>query len=385
MEKSSLRNVLGSLRLRTRWVVAVIAVVLVVAAVTTGVLVSPAGQASAAAQAAASPAQDVAKVLGPSVVNIKVGDGQRYSAEGSGVIYRADGMIITNNHVVTDESTGQPVATIKVTLATGEQLDGTLVGHDPTSEIAVIKVSAGHDLPAATFVKDLPAVGEYAIAIGSPLGYDNSVTLGVVSGLGRQVEGVTGDEATALSNLIQTDAPISPGNSGGALADSNAQVIGINVAYEPPAQTGAVSIGFAIPAATATKVADQIVANGSANNNNSGSNNNGGGSNGTVAPQAYLGVGTIDVTPELQQQYGLSQSSGALIAEVAQGSPAEAAGLQQGDIIVQADGKAVTSTADLFALDQSKKAGDQVQLTVDRNGQVGTVTVTFAERPASAQ
>jgi serine protease Do len=103
-----------------------------------------------------------------------------------------------------------------------------------------------------------------------------------------------------------------------------------------------------------------------------------------VAPQAYLGVGTIDVTPALQQQYGLSQSSGVLIAQVAQGSPAETAGLQQGDIIVQADGKAVTSTADLFAIDQNKKPGDQVQLTVDRGGQVGTVTVTLGERPANA-
>jgi S1-C subfamily serine protease len=324
----------------------------------------------------------VAKVLGPSVVNIKVGYGQQYLGEGSGVVYRADGMIITNNHVVTDQNTGQPVSAIKVTLATGEQLDGTLVGHDPSTEIAVIKVDAGHDLPAATFVKDLPAVGEYAIAIGSPLGYENSVTLGVVSGLGRQVEGATGDEATALSNLIQTDAPSSPGNSGGALADSNSQVIGINVAYEPPAQTGAVSIGFAIPAATATKVADQLINSGGVSN---GGNNSGSGNNGSVAPQAYLGVGTIDVTPELQQQYGLSESWGVLIAEVAPGSPAEAAGLQQGDIIMKADGEDVTSTADLFALDQDKKPGDQVQLTVDRNGQVGTVTVTLGERPADAQ
>jgi serine protease Do len=375
MERTSATRFLRSWPVRTRRVVALVAVVLIVAAVTTGILVSPAGQASAASQATTSPAQDVAKVLGPSVVNIKVGDGQRYSAEGSGVIYRADGLIITNNHVVTDESTGQSVSAIKVTLATGEQLDGTLVGRDPSTEIAVIKVNPGRDLPAATFVKDLPAVGEYAIAIGSPLGYENSVTLGVVSGLARQVDGVTGDAATALSNLLQTDAPISPGNSGGALADSNAQVIGINVAYEPPAQTGAVSIGFAIPAATATKVADQLITNGSVT----------GGGNGSAASQAYLGVGTIDVTPELQQQYGLSQSSGVLIAEVALGSPAEAAGLQQGDIIVQADGKDVTSTADLFTLDQDKKPGDQVQLTVDRNGQVGTVTVTLAERPANTQ
>jgi S1-C subfamily serine protease len=356
-------------------------VVLVIVAITTGILLAPAGDASAAAQQFVSPAQDVAEVLGPSVVNIKVGDAQGYAAEGSGVIYRTDGMIITNNHVVTNEFTGQPVSAITVTLATGEQLKGTLVGHDPTSEIAVIKVSASDDLPAATFVTELPEVGQYAVAIGSPLGYDNSVTLGVVSGLGRQIEGVTGDEATALSNLIQTDAPISPGNSGGALADSNAQVIGINVAYEPPAQTGAVSIGFAIPAATATKVADQLIDTGSTSN----SGTNGSGNNDGLAPQAYLGVGTIDVTPGLQQQYGFSQSSGALVAEVAPGSPAETAGLQQGDIIIEADGKDVTGTADLFAMDQSKKPGDQVQLTVDRDGQVGSMTVTLGERPANVQ
>jgi serine protease Do len=356
------------------WIVGMIALVLIAVAITGGVLLSAPGQASAAAQAYSSPAQDVATVLGPSVVNIKVawgssstafgsGQGQQYSAEGSGVIYRADGMIITNNHVVTDESTGQDVSAIKVTLATGEELDGTLVGRDPTTEIAVIKVNAGHDLPAATFAKELPTVGEYAVAIGSPLGYENSVTLGVISGLSRQVEGATGTAALALSNLIQTDAPISPGNSGGALADSNGHVIGINVAYEPPAETGAVSIGFAIPAPTATSVADQLINNGS-------------------VKQAYLGIGPVDVTPQLQQQYGLSRSSGVLIAQVAPGSPAEAAGLQQGDIIVKADGKDVTSSADLYAIDRDKKPGDQVQLTVDRDGQQSTVTVTLGERPA---
>jgi serine protease Do len=365
MENTSAKRFLGSLPRRTRWVVALLAITLVMVAVT-GVLLGSTGQAAAAAQSNASPAQDVAKVLGPSVVNIKVAWGSSGGAEGSGVIYRADGMIITNNHVVTDESTGNAVSAIKVTLATGEQLDGTLIGRDPTTEIAVIKVNASRDLPAAKFVGQLPTVGEYAVAIGSPLGYDNSVTLGIVSGLTRQVDGATGTEALALSNLIQTDAPISPGNSGGALADASAQVIGINVAYEPPAQTGAVSIGFAIPATTATSVAEQLINNGS-------------------VKQAYLGIGLVDVTPELQQQYGLSRSSGVLVAEVAQGSPAEAAGLQQGDIIVKADGQDVTNSSALYAIDRDKKPGDKVQLSVDRNGQEQSVTVTLGERPASAQ
>ena len=366
MEKTSARRFLGSLPQRTRWVVALVAVAVTVAAVT-GVLLGSTGQAAAAAQPNVSPAQDVAKVLGPSVVNIKVAWGQQqYSAEGSGVIYRADGMIITNNHVVSDANTGNAVSAIKVTLATGEQLDATLIGRDPTTEIAVIKVNAGQDLPAAKFAEQLPTVGEYAVAIGSPLGYDNSVTLGVVSGLTRQVDGATGTEALALSNLIQTDAPISPGNSGGALANAGGQVIGINVAYEPPAQTGAVSIGFAIPAATATSVAEQLINNGS-------------------VKQAYLGIGLVEVTPELQQQYGLSRSSGVLIAEVAPGSPAEAAGLQQGDIIVKADGQNIVNSSALYAIDRDKKPGDQVELTIDRNGQEQTVTVTLGERPAGAQ
>ncbi len=224
----------------------------------------------------ASPAESVAEVLGPSVVNIKVTDtytvsdqfgfgqpqSQPYGAEGSGVIYRSDGMIITNNHVVTDEYTGNPVATIKVTLATGEELDATLVGRDPLTDLAVIKVKTDKQLVAAQFVGTLPKVGEYAVAIGSPLGYENSVTLGIVSGLSREIEGLTGTESAAYTNLIQTDAPISPGNSGGALANSSGQVIGINVAYEPPSQTGAVSIGFAIPASTVTNVADQLINSG---------------------------------------------------------------------------------------------------------------------------
>ncbi len=256
------------------------------------------------------------------------------------------------------------MSTIKVTLATGEQLDATIVGRDPLSDLAVIKVQPNGQLPAAKFVAGAPKVGEYAVAIGSPLGYENSVTLGIVSGLGRSIEGVTGAEGVALSNLIQTDAPISPGNSGGALANSNSEVIGINVAYLPPGSTGAVNIGFAIPSTTATSVADQIISTGK-------------------AVHAYMGVGTQPITPELQQQYGLSRSSGLLIAEVAPNSPAAAAGLQQGDIILKVNGQDVTDSANLATTIRGMKPGDQVQLTIDRNGQEQTVTVTLADRPAN--
>ncbi len=313
----------------------------------------------------------VAERLGPSVVNIAIsgvtqgpfGQQQQYAGEGSGVIYTSDGMIITNNHVVSDETTGDPVSTLEVTLTTGEKLPATIVGRDPLSDLAVIKIDAGIDLPAATFQIDDLTVGQFAVAIGSPLGYDNSVTMGIVSGIARNIEGVTGAEGVALTNLIQTDAPISPGNSGGALANAAGEVIGINVAYLPPAQTGAVSLGFAIPAVTATQVADQIIETGK-------------------ATHAYMGVGTQMVTPDLQQQFGLSRSSGILIAEVAPGGPADKAGIQQGDIVIEIDGEEMVESSDVLIAIRDMTPGDEVEVLVDRNGQEQTITVTLEERPA---
>jgi len=313
----------------------------------------------------ASPAQEVATKLGPSVVNIAISgtsQGRQYAGEGSGVIYTKDGMILTNNHVVTDD-TGNVVQNIEVTLATGERLPATVVGRDPLTDLAVITVDAGNGLPAATFNTDLPEVGEYAIAIGSPMGYENSVTLGIVSGVARSIDGVTGTEGLALTNLVQTDAPISPGNSGGALGNASGDVIGINVAYLPPGETGAVNIGFAIPAATATQVADQIIQTGS-------------------ATHAYLGVGTQTVTPDLQQQFGLSRSSGVLVADVTAGGPADKAGLQQGDIIVKIDDQDMTESSNLMVAIRDKQPGDTVQVTIDRNGTSQVVSVTLEERPA---
>jgi S1-C subfamily serine protease len=324
----------------------------------------------------ASPATEVAKVLGPSVVNIKVTgtssggqgpfgfgqQGQPFAAEGSGVIYRSDGMIITNNHVITDDA-DNPVSDIKVTFATGETLPATIVGRDPLTDLAVVKVQPTGKLPAAKFVAGAPQVGEYAVAIGSPLGFENSVTLGIVSGLGRSLSGISASAGIAYTNLIQTDAPISPGNSGGALANAKGEVIGINVAYLPPGQTGAVNIGFAIPSVTAVSVADQIIATGK-------------------AVHAYLGVGTQPVTPQLQEQFGLSRSSGLMIAEVAPNSPASQAGLQQGDIILKVDGQDVTDSAALAAQIRNMQPGDQVKLVIDRKGTEQTINVTLAERPA---
>jgi len=203
--------------------------------------------------AAKSPAESVAAITGPSVVNVRVTGtvpspffgNQPYEGVGSGVIYSSDGYIITNAHVVTQN--GTLADTVEVTFSTGETASATIVATDSFTDIAVIKVDKT-GLSPATFVTDSPpTIGEYAIAIGSPLDYSNSVTLGIVSGLGRSIEN---SGSTALVDLIQTDAAISPGNSGGALCDAEGRVIGINVAYMPPSTSGAENIGFAIPSNT---------------------------------------------------------------------------------------------------------------------------------------
>ncbi|MFH1833502.1 MAG: trypsin-like peptidase domain-containing protein [bacterium] len=334
-------------------------------ATTAGTLFTP----GTGADGPASPAQTAAAKLGPSVVNIAISGTvqgpfgqQQYAGEGSGVVYTADGMILTNNHVVTDDA-GDLVNRLEVTLFTGEKLPATIVGRDPLTDLAVVKVDAGFPLPVATFAIEEPKVGEYAVAIGSPLGYENSVTLGIVSGLARSIEGVLGPEGIALNNLIQTDAPISPGNSGGALANASGQVMGINVAYLPPASTGAVNIGFAIPSVVATQVADEIIRTGK-------------------ATHAYLGVGTQTVTADLQQQFDLSRSAGVLVAEVTSGGPADEAGIQHGDIIIKIDEKDMVVSSDLLVAIRDKKPGDRVQVTVDRNGTTLVISALLEERPA---
>jgi S1-C subfamily serine protease len=330
------------------------------------------GTVVSAGQGMASPAEAVGQILAASVVNIAVSDGSTqvgpfgqqfdYQAEGSGVIYTSDGMIITNNHVVTNEYTGDAVKDIKVTLTTGEELAATIVGRDPLTDLAVIKVNADKPLPAATFVTDTPTVGEYAVAIGSPLGFSNSVTLGIVSALDRtlDVQSYTGEVVTYFG-LIQTDTPISPGNSGGALANASGQVIGINAVKSD--QSGAEGIGFAIPSSIVTKVADEIINTGK-------------------ATHAYMGVGTRTVTADLQQQYSLSRDSGILIASVTQDGPADKAGIQRGDIVTDIDGTKMVESGDLLQAIRDKMPGDQVKVTLDREGKTMTITVTLEERPA---
>ncbi|MHB9150148.1 MAG: S1C family serine protease [Thermoleophilia bacterium] len=319
-----------------------------------------------------SPAIAVAEAVGPSVVNVGVTGSvpgvfgtQNYSGEGSGVIFSSDGMIVTNNHVVSQESGGREFLAdqITVTLETGEKLPATVVGTDPITDLAVLKVEKT-GLPAATFIDDFSKVriGQYAVAIGSPLGLENSVTMGIISGVQRELEVAPGVQQFSLVDLVQTDAAISPGNSGGALVDVQGNVIGINVAYLPPGQTGAQNVGFAIPADLVVDVARQIIDTGRAHH-------------------AYLGVQNVSVTDALQQRFSLSRSSGVLVAGTDPGTPAADAGLKQGDIIIQLDGQKVEGDSDLFSILRRKKPGDVVSLTFDRAGKESTVQVTLGERP----
>jgi serine protease Do len=310
------------------------------------------------------PVAKVASMLSPSVVQINVSGVQQtpYGAQkeegiGSGVIYRSDGYIITNNHVV--ESSRD----VEVAFADGSTEQGRVVGTDPTTDIAVVKVNR-NNLPAASFASGDPIVGQMAVAVGSPSGFESTVTSGIVSGTGREVPAqITGGrQDSSLVDLIQTDAAISPGNSGGALANRDGQVIGINVAYLPPGETGAENIGFAIPSKTATSVADQIINNGEA-----------------VHP--YLGVYLSDLTQETARRFGSSVETGALVEKVEPNGPADRAGIRRGDIVIAAGKDEVQSSGDLISALRNYQPGDTVKLTVVRSGEKTQLQVNLAESP----
>jgi serine protease Do len=313
------------------------------------------------------PVAQVASQVGPSVVQVNVDVTQNtpfgpQSEEGigSGVIYRDDGYIVTNNHVV------KGATELNVAFADGTTEPAQVVGRDPRTEMAVIRVDR-NDLPAAKFNEDEDlVVGQLAVAIGSPSGFESTVTSGVISGIGREfpAEFTGGDPAatSALTDLIQTDAAISPGNSGGALADRDGEVIGINVAYLPPSDTGAVNIGFAIPSDTAASVADQLIETGKVSS-------------------AYLGVVTTDLSPEDAERFGLPVESGAIVGQVEPGSGADAAGVRRGDIIVRLGDEPIDNAGDLFGALRDYQPGDTVELTVVRDGEELTLDVTLGERP----
>jgi serine protease DegQ len=290
----------------------------------------------------------VVRDVEPSVVAVTVDNG-----EGSGVIWDRDGIIVTNNHVVEGSDR------VEVVFATGNRADARVRATDPLSDLAILEVEA-ESLPAARFSDELPRVGELAVAIGNPLGFENSVTAGIVSGVHRMIPG-GGQQTQALVDLIQTDAAISPGNSGGALVNADGEVMGINLAYIPP-ETGAVAIGFAIPSPTVTDVVRQLLDDG-------------------TAEHAFLGVQPAELTRQLAERFDVEADTGILVVGVVEGSAAEGAGVRAGDVILAVDGTPMRRVEDLLALLRRHAPGDEITITITRDGDERDVTVTLIDRP----
>lgn len=305
----------------------------------------------------------------PSTVTIAVTTSNA-AGTGSGVILSADGYVLTNNHVVTLDGTGQ--GTIQVKTSDGRVYDATVVGTDPSSDLAVIKLKDASDLTPATFADSAKVqVGDVAVAIGAPLDLSGTVTNGIVSSLNRAVS-VGSDSSQSVIDAIQTDAPINPGNSGGPLVNANGEVIGINSAIasvdtgasSQSSQSGNIGVGFAIPGNYAKQVADELIKDGK-------------------AEHAYLGVsaGTAGQDQQSQSIWG----NGAQLVNVEAGGPAANAGLAPGDVVTEVGDRPVTSSEELTVAIRSHNPGDQVELTYTRNGQTQTATVTLGTAPSSTQ
>jgi putative serine protease PepD len=312
----------------------------------------------------ATSATAAAAKAAPSVVTIYVTGGSS-SGSGSGVVLSADGYVLTNNHVVTlDSSTSQ--ANVQVRTSDGTLYDATVVGTDPSSDLAVVKLTGASGLTPATFAdSDKVQVGDLSVAIGAPLGLSNTVTDGIISATNRAVATGSNTDQTVI-DALQTDAAINPGNSGGALVNAAGEVVGINSAIatvatsdlpgQQSSQSGNIGVGFAIPANTAKRIAQQIIHTGK-------------------ATHALLGVSAKTAANANNADVGV----GAEVAQVQSGSPAAAAGLQVGDVVTAVGKRAVTTSTELTAAVRTAQPGDTVTLTVHRGSNSTAVDVTLAE------
>jgi Do/DeqQ family serine protease len=276
---------------------------------------------------------------------------RRENSLGSGFIINKEGYIITNDHVIRDAES------IQVKLSNDNTYTAKVIGSDPKTDIAVIKIATNEPLPAAVLGdSDKLQVGQWAIAIGNPFGLDRTVTVGVISATGRANMGIE-----TYEDFIQTDASINPGNSGGPLLNIHGEVIGINTAIVASGQ----GIGFAIPVNMAKKVVEQLIKKGSVS-------------------RGWLGVSIQPVTSEMAQSFGLKKARGALVSDIMAGSPAEKGGLRQGDIILSIDGKEVKDARQLQLLVANLPAGQKVTVTVFRDGKEQQLAVTLASSDSAS-
>ncbi len=277
-------------------------------------------------------------------------DGQRASSLGSGVIVSNTGYVLTNHHVV------EAADEIEVALHDGKKLLAKVVGNDPETDLAVLRVDADN-LPAITFgSSDALKVGDVVLAIGNPFGVGQTVTGGIVSALGR-----TGLGINTFENFIQTDAAINPGNSGGALVDAGGNLVGINTAIFSRSG-GNLGIGFAIPVSTAKMVLEQIVKSGS-------------------VTRGWIGVEVQEITPAVAESFRLGSTRGALIAGVLRGGPADKAGIKPGDVLLEVEGKPVADPTSMLNLIAALPPGESARMKLRREGRSLDADITVGRRP----
>ncbi|TAH49675.1 MAG: Do family serine endopeptidase [Betaproteobacteria bacterium] len=280
--------------------------------------------------------------------------GQRSSGLGSGVIVSADGFILTNNHVV------EAADAMEVALNDGRKFEARLIGRDPETDLAVLKITADAGLPSITFAEGSALqVGDVVLAIGNPFGVGQTVTMGIVSALGRSQLGIN-----TFENYIQTDAAINPGNSGGALVDSDGHLVGINTAIYSRSG-GSLGIGFAIPVSIARNVRGQIVARGE-------------------VTRGWVGVEIQDITPELAESFGLRDARGALIAGVLRNSPADRAGIRPGDVLVAIGEQSIADPRAMLDLVAGLAPGQKARFRVRRGAEAVDLDVEVGRRPTPA-
>lgn len=315
-------------------------------------------------QAGLTTPEIVAK-LAPSIVRVQTstatldafGRTQPSTGVGTGVIIDKNGYIVTNNHVVTAGNGETPADHITVTLSDQRTLDATIVGRDQPTDLAVVKIDAS-DLTPATFADSGSLiVGQDVVAIGFALDLKGgpTVTRGVLSAKGRTIN----EQPYTINDALQTDAGINPGNSGGPLVNARGEVIGINTAIIQNAQ----NIGFSISVGLVEPTVRSLIDSGK-------------------IERAYLGVGTVDVTPAIAKNFSLPVDHGIAVTAVGRGTPAEAAGLRANDVIVKVDGQDVTNNGSLLAILAKHKAGDTVSVEYYRGGERNTIDVTLESRPS---
>ncbi len=269
---------------------------------------------------------------------------------GSGVIVSPEGYILTNHHVV------EAASEIQVALMDGRNAEARIIGSDPESDLAVLKIDLDN-LPSIAFGESEKAkVGDIVLAIGNPFGVGQTMTMGIIGALGRSQVGIN-----TFENFIQTDAAINPGNSGGALTDTAGNMIGINTAIYSRSG-GSLGIGFAIPVDAAKQIMQQIIETG-----------------GVV--RGWLGVSMQDLTPELAESFGLKKAGGALIAGVLKNGPADDAGIKPGDVLVAVNGKPIFNSSEILNMVASLAPGKSAILTILRNGSQQDIQVHIGKRP----